>query len=176
MFQIALLRGINVGSAKRVAMADLRALAAGLGFGEVRTLLNSGNLVYIADGVAPKDAAERIEEALVARVGVASRVTVLGAADLAKVVAGNPLDEPGRSPSRLFVAFPRTAADLKRLAPLAREDWSPDAFALGTRAAYFWCPNGMSQSLIPDAVGRAMGDAVTTRNWATVQKLLAMVR
>jgi len=174
MIHIALLRGVNIGSAKRVAMADLRTLVAGLGFDDVRTLLNSGNLVYRADGVKPAAAGERIEQTILQRLGVSSRVTTLTGADLLRIVNENPLAVPGRHPSRLFVAFPRTVPDLKRLAPLARQRWEPDIFALGSRAAYFWCGHGMSQSLIPDAVARAMGDAVTTRNWATVQKLLAM--
>jgi uncharacterized protein (DUF1697 family) len=176
MIQIALLRGINVGTAKRVAMADLRALVSGLGFTDVRTLLNSGNVVYRADGVTPAAAAARIEKGMVEKIGVASRVTVVTAADLAEVIAGNTLDEVGRNPSRLFVAFLRTAADLKRLEPLVRETWTPESFALGARAAYFYCPDGMMESRIPDAVARAMGDAVTTRNWATVQKLMAMAK
>jgi uncharacterized protein (DUF1697 family) len=65
--QTALLRGVNAGIAKRVAMADLRALVEALGYGEVRTLANSGNVVYTAPGVRPAAAAARIEEALAAR-------------------------------------------------------------------------------------------------------------
>ena len=65
--QVALLRGVNVGAAKRVAMADLRALVEGLGYGGVRTLLNSGNVVYDAPGVAPAAAAARIERVLANR-------------------------------------------------------------------------------------------------------------
>jgi uncharacterized protein (DUF1697 family) len=176
MIQIALLRGVNIGSAKRVAMADLRTLVAGLGFDDVRTLLNSGNVVYRADGVKPAIAAARIEQAILEHLGVSSRVTTLTGADLERITKENTLAAPDRNPSCLFVAFPRTVPDLKQLAPLTRQRWDPDIFALGSRAAYFWCGHGMSQSVIPDAVARAMGDAVTTRNWATVQKLLAMTK
>ena len=61
---VALLRGINVGRAKRVAMAELRALIEGLGYGDVRTLLNSGNVVFSASAATAGNAASRIEEAL----------------------------------------------------------------------------------------------------------------
>src|SRR5436190_7614221 len=91
--QVALLRGINVGRAKRVAMADLRALIEGLGYGDVRTLLNSGNVVFTAPRAAPDNAAARIEKALATDLGVSARVTVLTAQELAEAVAANPLLE-----------------------------------------------------------------------------------
>jgi hypothetical protein len=88
---VGLLRGINVGHAKRVAMADLRALVEKLGYGDVRTLLNSGNIVFTGPGASPEDAAARIEAALSSRLGVSARVTVLTAAQLAAAAAANPL-------------------------------------------------------------------------------------
>jgi uncharacterized protein (DUF1697 family) len=172
--QVALLRGINVGRAKRVAMADLRALVADLGYRDVRTLLNSGNVVFTASGEAPGDAASRIEKALAARLGVSSRVTALTAADVGAAVAGNPLLEVADNPSRLLVAFLADPADRRRLEPLLSTDWAPEMLALGARVAYLWCPPGVLASRLSEAVGRALGDAVTTRNWATVLKLHAL--
>jgi uncharacterized protein (DUF1697 family) len=66
-YQVALLRGINVGRAKRVAMADLRALVESLGYGDARTLLNSGNVVFAVPAAAKGDAASRIEKSLATR-------------------------------------------------------------------------------------------------------------
>jgi uncharacterized protein (DUF1697 family) len=172
--QVALLRGINVGRAKRVAMADLRALVAELGYGDVRTLLNSGNVVYTAPGGAPEEAAARIEAAIRARLGITSRVTVLTAAEVAAAVAGNPLGGVADNPSRLFVAVLRDPADRAMLEPLAERDWGREVLALGERVAYLWCPDGSMGSQLPEAVGRVLGDAVTTRNWATLTKLHAL--
>jgi uncharacterized protein (DUF1697 family) len=174
--QVALLRGINVGRAKRVAMAELRALVEALGYGDVRTLLNSGNVVFTASGAAAGDAASRIEEALAARLGVSSRVTVLTAEELAVAVAENPLLDLAHDPSRLLVAVLADPADRLRLKALAAQDWTPEALALGARVAYLWCPEGMLASKLPEAVGRVLGPAVTTRNWATMTKLLALTR
>jgi uncharacterized protein (DUF1697 family) len=101
---IALLRGINVGRAKRIAMADLRSLFEELGFTDVRTVLNSGNVVFGGAPRAPAAAAAAIEQAQVQRLGVASRVTVLGAGELALVIGGNPLVELASDQARL-VAF-----------------------------------------------------------------------
>lgn len=171
---IALLRGINVGKAKRIAMADLRALVADLGYRHVRTLLNSGNVVFTAPGIAASDAATRIEEAITSKFGFTSRITALTAAELADAVDANPLLEVADNPSRSFVAFLNDPADRRLLEPLLEQDWSPESFALGPRVVYLWCPDGLLAGHLPEAVGRALGDAVTTRNWATVAKLHAL--
>lgn len=171
--KVALLRGVNVGRAKRVAMADLRALVEALGYGEVRTVLGSGNVVFTAPGAAA-ESARRIEAALASKLGLVSRVTVLTAADLAAVVAENPLRQGAESPSRLLVAILSRPADRARLDPLMGRDWTPDALALGARVAYLWCPLGILVSPLAQAVGRALGEWATTRNWATVLKLNAL--
>lgn len=173
--QVALLRGINVGRAKRVAMAELRAIVEALGYGEVKTLLNSGNVVYTAPGTATGEAAARIEEALLARVGVSSRVIALTAAEVAAAVRENPLLDVATDPSRLLVAVLADPADRALLEPLLAEDWGADTLALGGRVAYLWCGGGILASRLPEAVGRALGGAVTTRNWATVLKVHALL-
>ena len=172
--QVALLRGINVGKAKRVAMADLRKLVEGLGYTDVRTLLNSGNVVFTAPGAARGGAAARIEKAMTARLHVPSRVTVLTEAEFAAVVKENPLERIATNPSRLLVGFLSRASDRALLKPLEKQSWKPEALAVGSRAAYLWCPEGMIESPLAKALARALGDAVTTRNWATVTKLHAL--
>lgn len=171
---VALLRGINVGRAKRVAMADLRALVEGLGFHHVRTLLNSGNVVFDGDVADCTDAAIRIEHALAARTGIVARVLVLTAGDLATIVDERPLRDVEVDHSRLLVTFLFDPADAARLAPLATQDWTPEQLAVGTRVAYLWCPDGILASRLPEAVGRALGTPATARNWATVMKLHAL--
>jgi len=172
---VALMRGINVGRARRVAMADLRALVEDLGFGEVRTLLNSGNVVFSGPDAAAADIAARIEDALAARLGVVARVTVLSAAELAEAVAGNALAATTDNPSRQLVAFLADPADRPRLEPLEKRDWAREALVLGARVAYLWCPDGVIASRLAKAVDGALGDAVTSRNWATVLKLDALI-
>jgi hypothetical protein len=88
---VALVRGINVGRAKRVAMADLRKLVSDLGYEDVRSLLNSGNIVFSAPTLAPGQAAAAIEDALVLKLGVAARVTVLSSSQLSAIVSDNSL-------------------------------------------------------------------------------------
>src|SRR5262245_18138363 len=172
--QIALIRGINVGRAKRIAMADLRKLVEALGFGDVRTLLNSGNSVFTASKAAKGDTGARIEKAMTDQLGVSARVTVLTAIELAAAVSGNPLLKVADNPSRLLVAVLNDSKDRSKLEPLLKQDWKTEALALGDRVAYVWCPDGILASRLLESVARALGDAVTSRNWATVLKLHAM--
>lgn len=170
---IALLRGINVGRAKRIAMADLRRVVAGLGHGNVRTVLNSGNVLFEAEpDASPNRLAPRIQSAIAAELGVFARVMVLAADDLAAIVHDNPILEID-DPSRFLVAFVADPADLVKLEPLTREVWAPDRLVIGSRAAYLWCAGGILESRMLPAFTKVAGDAVTTRNWATVLKLQA---
>jgi len=171
---VALLRGINVGRAKRIAMADLRLLVVGLGYTRVRSLLNSGNVVFEADGGAAIEAARAIEEALVLKLGVAARVFVLAQDELAAIVAANPLLDVADDHARLFVFLLGESAQRERLAALAGQDWGPEQLALGERAAYVWCPVGMLDSAAATALGKQLGDGTTSRNWNTVTRLHAM--
>lgn len=173
---IALIRGINGGRAKRVAMADLRALVESLGYREVRTLLNSGNVVFTGARAEPAKAAERIEKGMVAELGVSARVIVLTAQKLADVVAENPLLKIASDPSRLLVAVFEDAANGKMLKPIAKEDWGQETLAVGKRAAYLWCPNGIAESRVVEAVNKRLGESVTARNWATMLKIQTMVK
>jgi uncharacterized protein (DUF1697 family) len=155
-------------------MADLRDLLEKLGYEEVRTLLNSGNVVFTATAAGAKTAGTRIEQALVKRLRVTSRVIVFSASELSAVVAGNSLAKVATNPSRLMVAFLATPGDRARLEPIASKPWGAEKIALGPRVAYFWCPEGIIRSEVAAAVGKTLGEAVTVRNWATVLKLHAV--
>ena len=172
---VALLRGINVGRAKRVAMADLRALLANLGYSGVRTLLNSGNALFCAEVGAPDVHADRIRQALVSELKVGAAVVVKSADEFAAVVSENPLLGLATDPSRLLVAFTQQPAALAGLAGLVGGDWSPEALAVGHGAAYLWCPNGVIDSRLVQAVSRELGDLATTRNWSTVSALAELL-
>lgn len=176
MRYVALLRGINVGKAKRIAMADLRALFEKLGFSEVRTLLNSGNVVFTMPGKAGKGLAETIEKGIESKLGLKSRVTVLSASELDTIVADNPLLKVADNHSRLMVSVLNSAGDMEKLQPLTNRDWSPDRLAVGARVAYLWCPNSLLESELMNAVARALKDSVTSRNWATILKLYGLTR
>lgn len=171
---IALLRGINVGRAKRIAMADLRELLAGLGYDDVRTLLNSGNAVFEARRGSATKMARAIEAAIADQLGLEVPVIVLNAAELDAVVREDPLGKRVTDPSRYLVAFLPGKRELAAAEPLRAEKWAPEALALGERAAYMWIPPGVAESKLAKAFERATRGAATARNWSTVLKLQAM--
>lgn len=172
--RVALLRGVNVGGAKRVPMADLRKIVEALGYKDVRTLLNSGNVVFTVPRGASSDAAMRIEKAIERRLGVSTRVTVLTGKEVAAAVRKNPLG-PVADPARLLVlAFPDPKA-LARLKPLAKESWEPEVLALGSRVAYLWCADGIVESRLWSVASKSLGHECTARNLTTMTKLLALL-
>ena len=171
---IALLRGINVGKAKRVAMADLRAAIESLGYGDVRTLLNSGNAVFTSKRALKGMAAEELRAALLKKTGVSSRFTLRSADELRATVEANPLLDVATDHTRLFAAFVADADGMKLVKPVAAQQWKPEAVVIGPGVVYVWSPNGLLESKASVAVGKALGDGVTVRNWATVMKLFAL--
>lgn len=168
---VGLLRGINVGRAKRIAMADLRALLEELGYTDVETVLNSGNVIFTAGRGTPAAIASRIEAALPARLGVGSRVFMLTAAELARIIADNPIPAGTSSPSRYLVHVLASEDDAARLEPLAAKSWGEERLATAGRAAYVWCPAGILESALIPAVGKALGERMTARNWGTLCRL-----
>lgn len=171
---IALLRGINVGRAKRIAMADLRQLVGELGCTDVRTLLNSGNVVFTAPARARARIAARIQDAMVLKLGVVSRVIVLGSDELERVIAANPLLEVATDHARLLVFVFSDADAPALLAPLATSDWGLEVLSVGEHAAYLWCPAGVLDSKAMAAMTRLLGDRLTSRNWNTLCKLRSL--
>ncbi len=171
---IALLRGINVGKAKRVAMAELREVIEGLGYDNVRTLLNSGNAVFQTSKRIGSGGAAEIREALAKRTGVRAEVKVLTAAEMGRIVEENPFSDRIENPSRFLVAFPSTNADLAKISILEQADHAPERFAVGSHAAYLGCAPGILESILLEKFSRLIGTAVTTRNWSTVLKIHAM--
>jgi uncharacterized protein (DUF1697 family) len=155
-------------------MADLRALVGQLGYRGVRTVLNSGNVVFDGPRASAARVAGQLEAALARHLGVPVTVVVLTAQELADAIAANPLVKVASNPSRLVLAVPSSPKDMVRMRPLLEKDWTPEALAAGPRAAYFWCPSGFIDSPVAEAVRRAFGDSVTMRNWATVGKLLTL--
>jgi uncharacterized protein (DUF1697 family) len=173
---VALLRGVNLGGNKRVPMAELKRIVEELGFTDVRTLLNSGNVVFTAGSSAVRKAATRIQQAVLEELGVSSKVTVLTADELDEILEENPHRRICDNPSRLLVAvFAEPDARAKAEAMMSR-NWAPEVLAVGTRAAYLWCANGISAGQLGFAVDKALRTGVTARNLGTMTKLREIAR
>jgi uncharacterized protein (DUF1697 family) len=172
---VALFRGINVGKAKRIAMAELRALLEKLGYSDVKTLLNSGNAVFTADQGTGRAHAARIRAAVAKNLGVDAMVVVKSAKEVAAIITGNALADAGDA-ARLLVAVTAEGKALAALKPLNGKDWGREQLHLGKQAAYLWCADGILESELLTAAMKGLQNGATTRNWATFQKLHELLR
>lgn len=171
---IALLRGVNVGKARRVPMASLRTLLAQLGCTEVRTLLNSGNAVFHSTLQSADACAGAIERAIAQQLALDVPVIVKPARVFAEIVKENPFAGAAADPSRLLIAFTREPSGLSALQGLEALVGPAEGFAIGSHAAYLHCPGGLLESRAGEALLGRVGRSATTRNWATTLKLHAL--
>jgi uncharacterized protein (DUF1697 family) len=167
---VLLLRGINLGAKRRLAMADLRELLDGLGYDDVRTHLQSGNVVLRAKGPATVLKKE-VEAALATHCGFDVDVVVRTKAQLDKVVAHDPFAGMATDGSRYLVVFLEKAPPVAWRRRLGDGDHDPDEVAVQGKEIYLWLPKGVHDSkLAREATGKGVG-AATARNWNVVTKL-----
>ena len=166
-----LLRGINVGRAKRVAMADLRALLEDLGYEDVATVLHSGNAV-VTTGASPAAAGKAIERAIADRLGLEVAVTVRTGEELARIVAADRLGGVADDPAKRMVIFLPAKASRSAVRALQAQDLGDERVEAAGREVYAWCPGGIGRSPLMAALAKTdLGRSGTARNWRTVTKL-----
>jgi uncharacterized protein (DUF1697 family) len=171
---VALLRGVNIGSAKRVPMEDLRSLLSELGYTRVATLLNSGNAVFHATKGSPAVHSANVTAAIARTLKIEVPVIVKSVKQLATIVSENPLSTQAKDHSQLLVAFTQDPRALLGLAGIEALVRSSERFVLGRNAAYLLCVSGILESEARAALLGKARHLVTTRNWATVLKLQAL--
>ncbi|MFZ5668017.1 MAG: DUF1697 domain-containing protein [Pseudomonadota bacterium] len=171
--QIALLRGVNVGGNRMVAMADLKAMLEACGFTEVKTVLQSGNVIFRSETLKGPELEAFLDAETLRRLGLASRYIVRDAGKWRAIVAANPFTGDARdTPSRVLVTvgrapFTKDALDAVRAALLPHEKLEADG-----RTLYAVFGEGMGQSKAAEVLNRAAARVVATgRNWNTVLKL-----
>jgi uncharacterized protein (DUF1697 family) len=172
---VALIRGVNVGGNKMLAMADLRALLGSLGYGEVRTHLQSGNALFTASRASATKLEKHISARLESDLGLAVKVLVRSAPDLEAVIAANPFAADGVDEKMLMASFLSAAPAASRLAKIDPAAYEPDVFEYGDRVIYQYMPVGFMNSKLP-AFERLLGVDVTTRTWRTVTRLRDLSR
>ncbi len=173
---VLLLRGINVGRAHRIGMADLRELLRAEGHGDVATVLQSGNVVLDSE-LPPGELARKVEQALERRFGFPVPTVVRTADELLAVVAADPLGAVAADPTRYVVSFFAEVLPAEVAEFLRGVDPGDDAFAVDGRELYLWCPHGQLKSPLAAALGKRRGGPLgTARNWATVGKLADLLQ
>ena len=174
---LALLRGVNVGGNKMVAMADLRAFVESLGFREARTLLQSGNLVFRSDGQRDDRAlAAYLEEQAARRLGLATWFLVRSVAEWSEIIARNPFPEAAESmPGRLLVMFFRESPTPEALEGLRAAATASERIHSDGKQLYLTFPDGSGNSKMGNILlGARFSKHGTSRNWNTVLKLGAL--
>lgn len=167
---VALLRGINVGRNKRIAMADVRGMLESLGNTDVRTLGQSGNLIF--SSAQRKAGPLELEVSSAIRATFAMDVAVLlrTAGEFADAVEANPFVERGVDAAELHAAFLSAEPARAKTASIDHAAFVPDEFAFGKRVVYVRLPNGVMGSTLPDW-DKVLGVRATQRNWNTTTKL-----
>lgn len=171
---VALLRGINVGRAKALSMAELAAVFEGLGYNEVRTVLRSGNVVFSSDHPLGLSAATVIEAAVFEATGVQSTVLLVPADQFMTAAEANPFTDVATDGSKLFVTFLPALAEPLQLPDAAA--LAPELLAVGDRVVYQWMPDGSLQTRVPKSFWKQFPQPGTARNDNTVRKLVALLK
>jgi len=176
MWYVALLRGVNVGGNKMVAMAELREMLTTLGFEDAKTLLQSGNAVFRAPAKPPAKLEALLEAETAKRFGLSCDYHVRTPAELREAIEANPLKaEAKKDPSHLIVSFFKSPVDASKVKAAQAAIAGPEIVRCAGRHLYMFYPEGMASSKADAVVGKALAVRGTGRNWNTVQKLAALV-
>jgi uncharacterized protein (DUF1697 family) len=171
---VVLLRGINLGPRNRIAMGELREALEEAGFEDVRTHLQSGNVV-LTSSAKSESVARKTKKVIEERFGLEIPVVVRSHADLAKVVKRNPLGDVATEPKRYQVSFLSAKAPAKLVPELEAVAAPGERVVAVGREIYAWHPKGVARSkLWAKLAGKDLGVTATARNWATVEALLEL--
>lgn len=170
---IALLRGINMGGRKKIAMSDLRVVAEALGYTSVQTLLQSGNLVFATPSKTTAALETQIQTALTKHLGLTTHVLVRTAGEWKKLIAANPFaDEATHDPSHLALMLLKIKPSAAAVAALRKTVVGRECFKADGRALYAYFPDGFGNLRFTTAlIDRALSTTATARSWNTVLKI-----
>jgi uncharacterized protein (DUF1697 family) len=173
---VALFRGINVGGHNKLPMRELKEVLAGLGLQDVATYIQSGNVVFASDETDKAALSGQIGEAVHQSHGFAPQVLLLTAEEFAQAAEANPYPEAEEEPKTLhlyFLAEEPPEPDMEKLEAIKREN---ERFVLTDKVFYLHAPDGIGRSKLAAGVEKALGVAVTARNWRSVIKIMEMTK
>lgn len=174
--QVALLRGINVGGKNKLPMRDLTGMFVEAGCENVRTFIQSGNVIFTAGSSALPRLEAVIASTISERFGYTTPVILRTAAELRAVVSNNPFLRAGAAEDILHVMFLTDSPSPAKVTALDPNRSSPDAFLVRGREIYLQLPNGVARTKLGNAwFDSKLNTTSTQRNWRTVTKLLEMM-
>ena len=172
---VALLRGVNVGGRNKLPMKELAAMFVDAGCNNVRTYIQSGNVLFRVEPTLDQDIPSLISASILSRFGYRVPVVTRTARELRGIVQANPFMERGDGPDKLHVAFLSEVPAHANVEALDANRSAPDEFAVLGREIYLCCPDGLARSkLTNDYFDSRLAATSTMRNWKTVLKLLDM--
>jgi uncharacterized protein (DUF1697 family) len=173
---VALLRGINVGGKNIVPMKALVVLFEDLGIRNVKTYLQSGNVVFESSGESAAQLTAKIRSKMKKHFGFMIDVILLGVEELEEAILANPFPKAISDPSALHVGFLTSVPqnpDLQRLESLKKKS---ERFHLTDKVFYLHAPEGVGRSRLAANVERLLAVTMTGRNWRTVCKIRELVK
>ena len=169
---IALLRGINVGGNTVLPMRDWVGVLEGLGLKNVKTYIQSGNVVFQSANTNAVELSRKITAVIKTKHGIAPQVWLLGTKDLQAAIAANPFSQGEREPKSLHLFFLNAVPRQPDLETLASVKARNEQFKLIKQVFYLHAPDGIGRSKHATKVEKALGVAVTARNWRTVKGIM----
>jgi uncharacterized protein (DUF1697 family) len=173
---LALFRGINVGGNNILRMKELVSLFEGLGFEDVRTYIQSGNVIFRARDSSTRKIALRVEDAVAAAHGFRPQIIILPAKEIRRVMAANPFPAAMDAPKSLHCFFLAELPDTPDLEALGDLKSSGEEFVLADSVFYLHAPQGVGRSRLAARVEKLLGVPTTARNWRTVTKIDEIAR
>jgi uncharacterized protein (DUF1697 family) len=173
---IAMLRAVNVAGHQKISMEALKALCVSMGFRDVRTYIQSGNLVFREKREAPEKIALQLEKKIETEFGFRPAVIVRTAAEMRRVITDNPFaGRNGIEPNKLLVVFMGSEPTQKARELVLGLDCAPEEMHIVGREIYIYYPDGMARPKIPLVrLEKMLQCSSTGRNLNTVNKLMAM--
>jgi uncharacterized protein (DUF1697 family) len=174
---LALLRGINVGGKNKIVMTDLSAMFVKAGCKNVRTFIQSGNVIFDASAKVSAQVPRLVAEQITNTFGYTTPVVLRSLVELEDAVSSNPFLKPGSDLALLHLVFLAAFPEASKVAALDPQRSPGDGYIVRGREIYLWLPNGVADSKLTNAYFDSKLSTVSTgRNWRTVTKLLAMMK
>jgi Uncharacterized protein conserved in bacteria len=174
---ISILRGINVGGHKKIRMDDLRQLFVELGYRDVQTYIQSGNILFSAEDTESQALEKTIAQKILKTFGFEVPVLILGAEDLKTILDNNPFsNDPTKNSSFIHITFLSEIPNKEQLKNLADLNFAPDEFVLAGKAIYLYCPTGYGTTKLTNTFfENKLKLIATTRNLNTATELVRLI-
>jgi uncharacterized protein (DUF1697 family) len=174
---ISMLRAVNVGGTSVIKMEPLRAAYEMLGFKDVRSLLQSGNVLFRSTVKDSRQLARRIKQEIERQFGLQIEVVIRTLPELERIFERSPVLSPRADPGKLLVMFLTGVPDARGQARLAKAHQGPEMLEVRGPEVYLYYPEGVGRSKLTTAVLEShLGTTGTARNWNTLRKLVEAAR